>query len=86
MTASFGQGITVTPLQLVMAYGAIANNGVLMKPHIVDQIINRQGETRSIEPEEVRHVLSQDTSKKIGEMLRSVVVNGHGKRADASLA
>lgn len=82
MTASFGQGITVTPLQLAMAYGAIANDGILMKPQIVDRIIDDKGEVRTVEPEEVRRVLSQDTAKKIGQMLRSVVVNGHGKRAD----
>lgn len=82
LTASFGQGITVTPLQLAMAYGAIANDGILMKPQIVDRIIDAKGNIRSIEPEEVRRVLSKDTAKKVGEMLRSVVVNGHGKRAD----
>lgn len=82
LTASFGQGITVTPLQLAAAYGALANDGILMKPQIVDRIIDRDGEARPIEPEEVRRVLSQETSKEMGEMLRSVVVNGHGKRAD----
>lgn len=82
MTASFGQGITVTPLQLAMAYGTLANGGILMKPQIVDQIIDRNGGTRSVRPEEVRRVLSQETSSEIGRMLRSVVVNGHGKRAD----
>ncbi|TXH07948.1 MAG: penicillin-binding protein 2 [Candidatus Moraniibacteriota bacterium] len=82
LTASFGQGITVTSLQLAMAYGALANGGVLMKPQIVDRVIDRDGEVRPIEPEEVRRVVSQETSKAMGEMLRSVVVNGHGKRAD----
>lgn len=82
LTASFGQGITVTPIQLAMAYGAIANDGILMKPQIVDRITDTNGETRSVEPEEVRRVLSQDTAHKVGQMLRSVVVNGHGKRAD----
>jgi len=82
MTASFGQGITVTPLQLALAYGAIANGGILMKPQIVDQIIDTNGNARDVAPEEVRRVLSQDTAEKVGAMLRSVVVNGHGKRAD----
>ncbi len=82
LTASFGQGVTVTPLQLAAAYGALANDGILMKPQIVDRIIDRDGKARPIEPEEVRRVLSQETSKEMGEMLRSVVVNGHGKRAD----
>lgn len=82
LTASFGQGITVTPLQLAMAYGALANGGILMKPQIVDQIIDSDGNIRTLEPEETRRVLSQETSREMGEMLRSVVVNGHGKRAD----
>ncbi len=82
MTASFGQGITVTPLQLAMAYGVFANNGILMRPQIVDRIINQSGEEQPIKPEEIRRVLSQDTAQKISEMLRSVVVNGHGKRAN----
>lgn len=82
LTASFGQGITVTPLQLAVAYGALANDGILMKPQIVDRIIDRDGNIRLVEPEEVRRVLSQETSREMGGMLRSVVVNGHGKRAD----
>ncbi len=82
MTASFGQGITVTPLQLAMAYGVLANDGILMKPRIVDQIIAADGQVRPIEPEEVRRVLSKTTVQHMGDMLRSVVVNGHGKRAD----
>lgn len=82
LTASFGQGITVTPLQLAVAYGALANDGILMKPQIVDRIIDRNGNIRPVEPEETRRVLSRETSKEMGEMLRSVVVNGHGKRAD----
>ncbi len=82
LTASFGQGITVTPLQLAMAYGVLANDGILMKPQIVERITDRNGATRTLEPTEVRRVLSQATARTVGEMLRSVVVNGHGKRAD----
>lgn len=82
LTASFGQGITVTPLQLALAYATLANDGILMKPQIVNQRIDRDGNIRPVEPEEVRRVLSQETSRAMGEMLRSVVVNGHGKRAD----
>lgn len=82
LTASFGQGITVTPLQLVLAYGALANGGVLMKPQIVDRIISDDGSVENVAPEEVERVVSQDTAEKISMMLRSVVVHGHGKRAD----
>lgn len=81
-TASFGQGITVTPLQLLNAYSAIANGGKLMKPQIVDKIVYGDGRTEEIKPEEMRRVISEDSSKLVGKMLRSVVANGHGKRAD----
>lgn len=81
-TASFGQGITATPLQMVMAYGAMANGGSLMKPQIIDRIAYADGTVEKREPEKVRQVLSEKASREIGEMLRSVVVRGHGKRAD----
>lgn len=81
-TASFGQGITVTPLQLVNAYAAIGNKGRLMKPQIVDKIIKADGSEEQTGAEELRQVISEETARKVSQMLRSVVVNGHGKRAD----
>ncbi|MEN8252100.1 MAG: penicillin-binding protein 2 [Patescibacteria group bacterium] len=81
-TASFGQGITMTQLQLAMAYGALANGGMLMKPQIVEKEVSENGEERIIEPHMLHRVISEDASHQIGNMLRSVVVNGHGKRAD----
>lgn len=81
-TASFGQGITMTPIQLLNAYSAIANNGVLMKPQIVRSIIRSDSSIEEVKPEEVRRVISAEAAKKVGMMLRSVVVKGHGKRAD----
>ncbi len=81
-TASFGQGITVTPLQIVSAFSALANDGVRMKPRIVDRVFSTDGQSREIPPEEVASVISVESAKTIGTMLRDVVVNGHGKRAD----
>jgi cell division protein FtsI/penicillin-binding protein 2 len=81
-TASFGQGISVTPLQMIAAYGALANGGILYKPQIIERVIHTDGSEEKTEPEEIRRVLSEETSHAIGGMLRSVVVNGHGKRAD----
>lgn len=83
-TASFGQGITATPLQITAAYAALANGGMLMKPQIVDAIEYPDGTQEEVKPEEIRRVISKETSATIGRMLRSVVVNGHGKRADVS--
>ena len=81
-TAAYGQGITVTPLQIVTAYSALANGGMLMRPQIVESIGHADGSIETVSPEEVRRVISKETSETIGRMLRSVVVNGHGKRAN----
>ncbi len=80
-TASFGQGISVTPLQVVMAYAAMANGGVLKKPYIVDEIRHPDGTVEKRSPQDVAQVISPKTSRTIGAMLVSVVEHGHGKRA-----
>lgn len=80
-TASFGQGITVTPLQLAQAFGAIANHGVMMKPYLVDEIMKAGNVSVKTEPVEVRQVISSKTATTISAMLVNVVKNGHGKRA-----
>jgi len=79
-TASFGQGIAVTPIQLVVAIGAIANDGILMKPYIVDRII-KGDEQKKTEPQEQRRVVSSDTASRITAMMVSAVKNGHTQRA-----
>ena len=81
-TASFGQGITTTPIQLAAAYGAIANGGMLMKPYIVDKQNYSDGTVQVTQPQEVRQVVSASTAQQAGAMLRDVVMNGNGKRAD----
>lgn len=79
----FGQGVAVTPLQLVMAQATIANNGVLMRPHLMKEIRDRSGRTLvRYKPTPIRQVLSQQTAQTFSTILRSVVVNGSGKRAD----
>jgi cell division protein FtsI (penicillin-binding protein 3)/stage V sporulation protein D (sporulation-specific penicillin-binding protein) len=79
VTASFGQGIAVTPLQLVTAYSALANGGKLMKPYIVDRIIHEGGKEIVTQPEVVSIPISEKTSEKIRTMLVSVVDNGFDK-------
>ncbi|GBE16999.1 stage V sporulation protein D [bacterium BMS3Abin15] len=81
-TAAFGQGVAVTPIQLINSYAVIANGGKLMKPQIIDKIIHPDGTEEEIRPQEIRRVISEEAARKVREMLRSVVVNGHGKRAD----
>ncbi|MBO8126021.1 MAG: PASTA domain-containing protein [Firmicutes bacterium] len=77
----FGQGISVSPLQLVTAVSAVANGGVLVQPRLVSKIIGPDGE-KVISPEVRRRVISEETSHKMRRILRSVVVNGSGRRAD----
>lgn len=76
-TMSFGQGISATPLQMAMAYAALANNGKLMKPYIVDKIIKADGEELVNDPEEIKQVIKPETAKKVTDMLVSVVDNGY---------
>lgn len=81
-TASFGQGITVTPIQMVTAFAAIANGGKLVKPYIVDEIRKNDGEIiMKTAPKVVRQVISSRTATLLGGMLTSVVEKGHGKKA-----
>ncbi len=81
-TSSFGQSITVTPLQMVAAVSAVANGGTLMKPHLVKQIVNSDmGIVENVQPETVRQVISPETSRKMCEILESVVSQGGGKNA-----
>lgn len=80
-TASFGQGIAVTPLQMVSAFAAIANGGKLMKPFIVKEIIRNDGSRIITEPIELRRVISEKTATILSGMMVNVVENGHGKKA-----
>ncbi len=80
-TATFGQGISMTPLQLANAFSVIANGGELMKPFIVEKIRKSDGEEIRIQPKEVRRVISREASLDVTRMLVNVVKNGHGKKA-----
>ncbi len=79
--ASFGQGITVTPLQLVVAYAAIANGGILMKPYLVKEIVHPDGQKDITNPKQIRRVISEKTALMLAGMLTNVIEKGHGKRA-----
>lgn len=81
-TISFGQSISVTPMQLITAIGAIANDGKLMQPRIVKELVDNQGNiTEAIKPKVVRQVISEETSKKMMEIAESVVSEGSGNKA-----
>ncbi|MDH5596595.1 MAG: penicillin-binding protein 2 [Candidatus Peregrinibacteria bacterium] len=81
LTTSFGQGIVVTPLQMITAWAALANGGRLMQPYIIDSVI-REGEVIKAEPEIIQKVISEESSSIITSMLVSTVRQGHGRPAD----
>ncbi len=81
-TSSFGQSFNVTPLQIVTMAASVANGGKLMKPHLVKQLVDEnQNVVEEYEPTVVRQVISEETSKKMCEILESVVSVGGGKNA-----
>ncbi len=83
--ASFGQTFNITPLQLITAVSACVNGGELMKPHILSEVRDADGQTVSVtEPQVVRRVISESTSATVREALEQVVgdpVEGTGKNA-----
>lgn len=79
-TASFGQGIEMTALQLVRAYSAIANGGKLVKPYLVEKILE-DGKEIKTEPAFSSQVISSKTASQLTAMLVKVVENGFGKAA-----
>lgn len=77
-TASFGQGIAVTPIQIVRAVAAIANGGYLMEPHNVSAIKSEK-ESFEIKPKVIRQVIKQSTANLIKEMMVKAVDEGEAK-------
>lgn len=76
-TISFGQGISVTALQMAAAYSVIANGGVLMRPYLVKRIQDEQGGViQETVPQAVRRVLSERTARHLKDMLVSVTQQG----------
>ncbi|MBI5619715.1 penicillin-binding protein 2 [Candidatus Gottesmanbacteria bacterium] len=80
-TTSFGQGIAVTPIQMVRAAAAIANDGWLMEPHVVKEIRDSRGRSVSVRPKKVRQVIQSATANVISEMMVAAVDNGEAKWA-----
>ena len=83
--SSFGQRFTISPLQLITAYCAIANGGDLMKPILVRQISDSEGNIiEKTEPQVVRKVISKETSDTLRSLLQGVVSDGTGRNAYVS--
>lgn len=79
---AFGQGISITPIQLITAACAIANDGYLMEPRIAKKLIDEEGNTiHDFKPRMIRQVISKDTSATMRSILETVVNNGSGAGA-----
>ena len=81
-SGSFGQTFKITPLQLVRGISSVVNGGNLMEPYIVSEVIDSEGNTvLKQEPTVVRQTISEETSKIMCDLLRSVVTDGTAKNA-----
>jgi cell division protein FtsI/penicillin-binding protein 2 len=80
-TNSFGQGISVTPLQMITAVAAIANGGMLMRPYVVQEVVGPDG-NKTTQPQPVRQAISEATARTLTAMMNDVVegVPSHGAR------
>ncbi len=81
-TMSFGHGISITPIQLITAISAIANDGKLMEPRLVKELTDDSGNViHRYDPKFIRQVISEKTSKELRLIMESVVSDGSGKNA-----
>lgn len=80
-TASFGQGIAVTPIQMLQAVGSLANGGKLVEPHVVKKMQDQTGKIIEIKPKIIREVVRPATARIITEMMIAAVDHGEAKWA-----
>lgn len=81
-SSSFGQTFNISPIQLITAASASVNGGYLLKPYVVDKIIDSNGNVvKSVQKTVKRQVISEETSKKLREMLKAVVNDGGASNA-----
>ena len=77
----FGQGLSVTPLQMIMAISTVANDGISVRPRLVSRIIENDGETRVLKKDSGEKVISSQTAKEMRSILEKAVLEGTGKAA-----
>lgn len=80
-TAGFGQGISVTPIELLTAFSSIANDGAMMEPHVVAAVKDENGKLTKIPPKEIGRPVSSATAKIMTEILVNAVNKGEAKWA-----
>jgi len=82
---SFGHGISVSAIQMVSAVSAIANDGILMKPYIVKQIVNQNDQpVKRFKPQRIRRAVSASTAKIVKNIMKTVITEG-GTGVNAAL-
>lgn len=82
--ASFGQRFQITPVQLITAYAAIANGGKLLKPNLIRELTDSEGNiVKKYEPEVIRNVISKETADTLKEILEGVVSSPNGTGVNA---
>lgn len=81
-TISFGQGIAVTPIQMLVSASAVVNNGYVVEPRLVRKLMSETGEIiTKTEPTIIRQAVSSETSQQMREILEAAVAEGSGRRA-----
>ena len=82
---SFGHGVSVSAIQMVSAVSAIANDGILMKPYVVQKIINQKGQTvKHFKPRKIRRAISGRSAKLVRNIMKTVITEG-GTGVNAAL-
>ena len=77
-TASFGQGIDVTPIEMLTAVNAIANDGLVVAPHVVDQVVDADGKVHPVETRILGQAIDPKTAHQMQQMMVQVVEHGSG--------
>lgn len=80
-TTGFGQGISITPIELLTAFSSIANDGIIMEPHVVFGVKEKNGKLTKIKPKEIGRPISSATAKVMTEVLVNAVNKGEAKWA-----
>ena len=81
-TSTFGQGFSVTMIEMISAFNSLINGGYYYQPHLVSQVLDGNGAVvKNIEPSVLKQTVSNSTSDKIVEYCNAVVTSGTGKRA-----
>lgn len=83
-TASFGQGLSLTPIKLVQLHGALANGGKLVTPHLVRGLVDVDGYMHWKPKHRVTQIMSPHVSRQVAEMMETVVTGGSGKASQIS--